>query len=90
MEVCVQGALLPESTATVSTAAAVKEEKLTVRVFPSTSQDIKPVLKGDAHTESRCFRFRKHVPLTVALFRRFPHTNFQSNVPKALSLTKLL
>ncbi|XP_046707048.1 E3 ubiquitin-protein ligase RAD18 isoform X5 [Silurus meridionalis] len=43
MEVCVQEALLPDSAMTVTT--AVKEEKLDVPVFPSTSQDIKPVVK---------------------------------------------
>ncbi|KAF5909355.1 E3 ubiquitin-protein ligase RAD18 isoform X2, partial [Clarias magur] len=43
MEVCVQGGLLPESALTVST--ALKEEKRDVPTFPSTSQDIKPVVK---------------------------------------------
>lgn len=45
MEVCVQGAFLPQSSFTMTT--AVKEEKMNVPVLPSTSQDIKPVLKGD-------------------------------------------
>ncbi|KAM9483185.1 E3 ubiquitin-protein ligase RAD18 isoform 2-T2 [Clarias gariepinus] len=43
MEVCVQGVILPESAVTVST--ALKEEKRDVPMFPSTSQDIKPVVK---------------------------------------------
>ncbi|XP_034169938.1 E3 ubiquitin-protein ligase RAD18 isoform X2 [Pangasianodon hypophthalmus] len=43
MDVCVQGALLPESAVTVTT--VVKEEKLDMPAFPSTSQDIKPVAK---------------------------------------------
>ncbi|XP_060775529.1 E3 ubiquitin-protein ligase RAD18 isoform X2 [Neoarius graeffei] len=43
MEVCVQGAVLPEGAATATT--AVKEEKLEVPAFPSTSQDIKPVVR---------------------------------------------
>ncbi|XP_058259059.1 E3 ubiquitin-protein ligase RAD18 isoform X3 [Hemibagrus wyckioides] len=45
MEVCMQGALLPESAVTVTT--AVKEKKWDVSAFPSTSQDIKPVLRVD-------------------------------------------
>ncbi|XP_053492056.1 E3 ubiquitin-protein ligase RAD18 isoform X3 [Ictalurus furcatus] len=45
MEVCVQGALLPESAVTATT--AVKEKKLDMCAFPSTSQDIKPVVKVD-------------------------------------------
>lgn len=52
MEVCVQGALLPESAVTVTT--AVKEKKWDVSAFPSTSQDIKPVLRGDACSYSYC------------------------------------
>lgn len=47
IEVCVQGALLPQSSLTVT--ATVKDEKLDVPALPSTSQDIKPVLKGDAN-----------------------------------------
>lgn len=46
MEVCVQEAFLPESAVTVTT--AVKEKKWSVHAFPSTSQDIKPVPKGNA------------------------------------------
>lgn len=46
MEVCEQAALLPRSAVTVTT--LVKEEKLDMAAFPSTSQDIKPVGKGDA------------------------------------------
>lgn len=53
MEVCVQGAVLPECAATATT--AVKEEKLEVPAFPSTSQDIKPVVRGDAHLYLCCF-----------------------------------
>lgn len=53
MEVCVQGALLPESAVTATT--AVKEKKLDMCAFPSTSQDIKPVVKGDANLYSWCF-----------------------------------